>query len=211
MLGAARGWSCAAARRSTRRTASRSWARCARRGGRFAHVVERALAPPTAAIIGVCDVRARPGAIANGIQPAHAGGGPQRLARRATRRRRGGAARVGRRRHRVALRRGKGLDVLLDAAPAILAAVPEATIVIAGDGPRARRAAARTRRPARASWSRSARRASNHLRELDVYVLAVELGGVPDRPAGGAGVRRAAGRHRRRRDARGGRARDRAS
>ena len=71
----------------------------------------------------------------------------------------------------TALRRGKGVDVLLAAAPRILEAVPGASIE---DRRRADRRGPRfAPPPIRACGSRPiGRRAANHLRELDVYVLA---------------------------------------
>ena len=71
--------------------------------------------------------------------------------------------------------------MLLDAVPAILAAVPEAEIVIAGDGPqrdelRAHPSAGRVR------WEPYRPPASNHLRELDVYVLASSWEAFPIGP-----------------------------
>jgi glycosyltransferase involved in cell wall biosynthesis len=67
------------------------------------------------------------------------------------------------------LRRQKRLDVLLAAAPAILAAVPEATVVIVGDGPEgpALRAAA----DPRVVFAPYDPPAARRLRALDVYVL----------------------------------------
>ncbi len=67
------------------------------------------------------------------------------------------------------LRRQKRLDVLLAAAPTILAAVPEATIKIVGDGPEgpALRAAA----DPRVVFEPFTPPAAGHLRGLDVYVL----------------------------------------
>ena len=100
------------------------------------------------------------------------------------------------------LRRQKRLDVLLDAAPAIVAA--GARVTITGDGPEAAALRAHPNagqveflpfHPPAAAGAARARR----LRP------AQRLGGVPDRRARGAGVRRAAGGDRRRRHARGGR------
>ncbi|HEY6891854.1 MAG TPA: glycosyltransferase [Solirubrobacter sp.] len=144
----------------------------------FSHVVERLLAPPTAAIIGVCAFE-RDLARANQLHPrmlavVHNGSPPcdeathdhsPRLV-------------VG---TVSALRRGKGVDVLLDAVPAILAAVPEAEIVIAGDGPqrdelRAHPSAGRVR------WEPYRPPAANHLRELDVYILASSWEAFPIGP-----------------------------
>jgi glycosyltransferase involved in cell wall biosynthesis len=158
----------------------------------FAHVVERVLAPPTAAIIGVCAFE-RDLARANQLHPrllavVHNGsppcpdppGGERRspLGEAPPRREPAGRVVAG---TVSALRRGKGVDVLLDAVPAILAAVPEAEIVIAGDGPqrdelRAHPSAGRVR------WEPYRPPASNHLRELDVYVLASSWEAFPIGP-----------------------------
>jgi glycosyltransferase involved in cell wall biosynthesis len=135
---------------------------------RFALGVERALAPLTAALICVCeDERAvalaagvRPRAISvvrNGC-PGCAGDAVEPVAP--------GRPVVG---AVTVLRRQKRVDVLLAAAPAILAAVPEATVAVIGEGPelQALRAAADPRvvfRPFRGP-------AARHLRALDVYVL----------------------------------------
>ena len=75
------------------------------------------------------------------------------------------------------LRRQKRIDVLLAAVPAVLEAVPEATIVVVGDGPEAAslRAAADPRvvfLPFRAPSAR-------FLRGLDVYVLPSEWEAFP--------------------------------
>jgi glycosyltransferase involved in cell wall biosynthesis len=142
----------------------------------FSHVVERLLAPPTAAIIGVCAFE-RDLARANQLHPrmlavVHNGSPP--CSTPAT----GEGLTVG---TVSALRRGKGVDVLLDAVPEILAAVPEAEIVIAGDGPqreelRAHPSAGRVR------WEPYRPPAANHLRELDVYVLASSWEAFPIGP-----------------------------
>jgi glycosyltransferase involved in cell wall biosynthesis len=70
------------------------------------------------------------------------------------------------------LRPAKRLDVLLDAVPRILAAVPEATVRIVGDGPegpalRAHPAAA----DPRVVFAPFAPPSARHLRALDVFVL----------------------------------------
>src|SRR4051812_43758832 len=88
----------------------------------FAHVVERLLAPPTAAIIGVCAFE-RDLARANQLHPrmlavVHNGSPPCPALPQDP-----GGFVVG---TVSALRRGKGVDVFLDAAPAILAAVRQA-------------------------------------------------------------------------------------
>jgi glycosyltransferase involved in cell wall biosynthesis len=150
----------------------------------FAHVVERVLAPPTAAIIGVCAFerdlaranQLHPRMLAvvhNGSPPCGVDDGDTAASPHAAR-----APIVG---TVSALRRGKGVDVFLDAVPAILAAVPEASFVIAGDGPqrdelRAHPSAGRVR------WEPYRPPASNHLRELDVYVLASSWEAFPIGP-----------------------------
>jgi glycosyltransferase involved in cell wall biosynthesis len=164
----------------------------------FSHVVERLLAPPTAAIIGVCAFE-RDLARANQLHPRmlavvhngsppcveHAGDGSQRERRSplgdASQRREAAGRVVATVGTVAALRRGKGVDVLLDAVPEILAAVPEAEIVIAGDGPqrdelRAHPSAGRVR------WESYRPPAANHLRELDVYVLASSWEAFPIGP-----------------------------
>src|SRR4051794_17164990 len=133
----------------------------------FSHVVERLLAPPTAAIIGVCAFE-RDLARANQLHPrmlavVHNGSPPC-----ATAPERPGGVVVG---TVSALRRGKGVDVFLDAAPAILAAVPQARLVIAGDGPQEAELKAHPSAPL-VDWEPYRPPASNHLHGLDVYVLA---------------------------------------
>jgi glycosyltransferase involved in cell wall biosynthesis len=142
----------------------------------FAHVVERVLAPPTAAIIGVCAFE-RDLARANGIRPrmlavVHNGSPPcPDLAR-------GEGLVVG---TVSALRRGKGVDVFLDAVPAILAAVPDAELVIAGDGPQEGALKAHPN-AGRVRWEPYRQPAWTHLRELDVYVLASSWEAFPIGP-----------------------------
>jgi glycosyltransferase involved in cell wall biosynthesis len=70
------------------------------------------------------------------------------------------------------LRRAKRLDILLDAAPRILAAVPEATVHIVGDGPEgpALRAHPGAADP-RVTFAPFAPPSARHLRGLDVFVL----------------------------------------
>ena len=142
----------------------------------FSHVVERLLAPPTAAIIGVCAFE-RDLARANQLHPrmlavVHNGSpacdGPLK---------RPGLV-VG---TVSALRRGKGVDVFLDAVPAILAAVPGAELVIAGDGPQAAELQAHPSAKL-VRWEAYRAPASNHLRELDVYVLASSWEAFPIGP-----------------------------
>jgi glycosyltransferase involved in cell wall biosynthesis len=142
----------------------------------FSHVVERLLAPPTAAIIGVCAFE-RDLARANQLHPrmlavVHNGSpscdGPLK---------RPGLV-VG---TVSALRRGKGVDVFLDAVPAILAAVPGAELVIAGDGPQAAELQAHPSAKL-VRWEPYRPPACNHLRELDVYVLASSWEAFPIGP-----------------------------
>ena len=142
----------------------------------FSHVVERLLAPPTAAIIGVCAFE-RDLARANQLHPrmlavVHNGSpacdGPLK---------RPGLV-VG---TVSALRRGKGVDVFLDAVPAILAAVPGAELVIAGEGPQAAELQAHPSAKL-VRWEPYRPPASNHLSELDVYVLASSWEAFPIGP-----------------------------
>jgi glycosyltransferase involved in cell wall biosynthesis len=168
---------------------------------RFGLAAERALAPATACLIAVCeaergfarDAGLRPRELAvvhNGCPPCAAEPAPPRD--------RPVVGTVS------TLRPAKRLDVLLDAAPRILAAVPEATLRIVGEGPeepalRAHPAAADPR-VAFAPWTPPA---APHLRGLDVYVLcsgweAFPIGvleaqacGVPQVAADVGGVREA--------------------
>ena len=128
----------------------------------FSHVVERLLAPPTAAIIGVCAFE-RDLARANQLHPrmlavVHNGSpacdGPLK---------RPGLV-VG---TVSALRRGKGVDVFLDAVPAILAAVPGAELVIAGEGPQAAELQAHPSAKL-VRWEPYRPPASNHLRPVEI-------------------------------------------
>jgi glycosyltransferase involved in cell wall biosynthesis len=169
----------------------------------FSHAVERLLAPPTAAIIGVCAFE-RDLARANQLHPrmlavVHNGSppcSPGDRPRGGTDPRGGGEVRGGGGALAAdvpyddsapvvgtvsALRRGKGVDVFLDAAPAILAAVPRARLVIAGDGPQ--EAELKTHPSAGlVRWEPYRPPASNHLRELDVYVLASSWEAFPIGP-----------------------------
>jgi glycosyltransferase involved in cell wall biosynthesis len=158
---------------------------------RFGLVVERALAPLTAALICVCEderdvarahaIRPRrlvvvhngcpacagaagdvaPGGAAAGGSGDPAGAVDPVLARLHAQGPVVGAVTV--------LRRQKRLDVLLAATPRILAAVPHATVAIVGDGPeeQALRAAA----DPRVVFLPFTAPAARHLRALDVYVL----------------------------------------
>jgi len=141
----------------------------------FALVVERTLAPTTAALICVCDFE-RDLARAKRLRPrrlavVHNGAPACPVVERAPGLVVGTVA---------ALRRGKGVDVLLEAAPRILDAVPGASIVVAGSGPQeeALRAAA----DPRVRFERYRPPAANHLRELDVYVLASSWEAFPIGP-----------------------------
>jgi glycosyltransferase involved in cell wall biosynthesis len=135
----------------------------------FAETVERALAPLTAALICVCEAErgfARTAGLPLGdrlvvvhnrcpacADPAVAGDG---LA-------------VG---TVSTYRRAKRLDVLLDAAPAILAAVPEATVRLVGEGPEAPALRAhRAARDSRVVFAPFTPPSAHHLRGLDVFVL----------------------------------------
>jgi len=148
---------------------------------RFALTVERSLAPRTAAIVCVCDDE-RQVALAHGIGPVgrlavihngcpvcDAGAAPDpRLLELAADGLLVGAVTV--------LRRQKAVEVLLAAAPAVLAAVPAARIAIVGDGPE--RAALAEHAAAlglegdpRVAFLPFTGPAARHLRALDVYVL----------------------------------------
>jgi glycosyltransferase involved in cell wall biosynthesis len=142
----------------------------------FSHAVERLLAPPTAAIIGVCAFE-RDLARANQLHPrmlavVHNGSPPCEPRAREPGFVVGAVS---------ALRRGKGVDVFLDAAPAILAAVPEAELVIAGDGPQEAELKAHPN-AGLVRWESYRPPASNHLGELDVYVLASSWEAFPIGP-----------------------------
>ena len=142
----------------------------------FSHAVERLLAPPTAAIIGVCAFE-RDLARANQLHPrmlavVHNGSPPCPAPDHDP------GLVVG---TVSALRRGKGVDVFLDAAPAILAAVPQARLVIAGDGPQEAELKAHPS-AGLVRWEPYRPPASNHLRELDVYVLASSWEAFPIGP-----------------------------
>jgi glycosyltransferase involved in cell wall biosynthesis len=144
---------------------------------RFATAVERMLAPRTDAIVCVCDAE-RELAESRGIRPrgelavAHNGcppcNGTAPEPALVALRERGpviGAVSV--------LRRQKRLDVLLSAAPRVLAEVPEASVVLVGSGPEEARLRAHaaalgvdvTFVPYRPPSARA-------LRALDVYVLS---------------------------------------
>jgi glycosyltransferase involved in cell wall biosynthesis len=143
----------------------------AARGRRsFGLAVERALAPLTAAIVCVCEQehalavahRIRPrrelAAIHNGC-PACAAEPDPELARL-------GGPVVG---AVTVLRRQKRLDVLLAAAPRILDAVPEATVVVVGNGPE--EGALRAAADPRVVFLDFRAPAARYLQALDVYVL----------------------------------------
>jgi glycosyltransferase involved in cell wall biosynthesis len=147
---------------------------------RFGLAVERALAPLTDTIVCVCEqergvaiaARVRPrgrlAVVRNGC-PGCAGAADPELARLRQRGPVVGAVAV--------LRRQKRLDVLLAAAPRILDAVPEATVVVVGNGPEgeALRAAADPRvvfLPFRGP-------ADRYLQALDLYVLPSDWEAFP--------------------------------
>ena len=147
---------------------------------RFALAVERALAPRTAGIVCVCederDVARAHGIAApelvvihNGCPPCDADVEPDpRLVALANGRPLVGAVTV--------LRKQKAIEVLLEAAPAVLAAVPEACIAIVGDGPErdalgARAAALGLAGDERVAFVPFTGPPARHLRALDVYVL----------------------------------------
>ena len=145
---------------------------------RFSLAVERALAPATAAIVCVCEDE-REVARAHGIRAPqlaviHNGcpscdpavePDPRLVAL--------GGPLVG---TVTVLRKQKAVEVLLEAAPAVLAAVPEARIAVVGDGPErdalGRRAAALgLAGDERVAFLPFTGSAAAHLRALDVYVL----------------------------------------
>ena len=140
----------------------------------FGVVAERALAPWTDAIIGVCEferglardngLRARVEVVHNGCEPCPSDVpvAPEILALRGPV---VGAVST--------LRPAKRLDVLIDAMPAVLAAVPDAQFVIAGDGPLEADLRAQAARlgvaPVFLPWQPPTYR---FLQGLDVYVLS---------------------------------------
>jgi glycosyltransferase involved in cell wall biosynthesis len=131
----------------------------------FGLAVERALAPLTSAVICVCEDEravARASGIRTPLHVVHNGCPPCAGAPVA-----GTGVTVG---AVTVLRRQKRLDVLLDAVPAILAAVPQTRVRIVGDGPEgpALRAHPAARHVEFAPYGGDA---ASHLRELDVYVL----------------------------------------
>jgi glycosyltransferase involved in cell wall biosynthesis len=138
----------------------------------FGVVAERALAPLTDAVIGVCEfertlareqrLRARVEVVHNGCAPCPDIPVAPEL-----------AALDGLVVGAVStLRPAKRLDVLIDAMPAVLAAVPETTFVIAGDGPLEAELRAQAERlgvaPVFLPWQPPTYR---YLKGLDVYVL----------------------------------------
>jgi glycosyltransferase involved in cell wall biosynthesis len=142
----------------------------------FGLAVERALAPRTAAIVCVCEderelaraegIRAPLEVIHNGCPPCDGVAPDERLLALAAAGPLIGAVTV--------LRRQKAIEVLLDAAPAVLAAVPEARIAIVGDGPEREALGARARALGlddRVAFLPFTGPPSRHLRALDVYVL----------------------------------------
>ena len=148
---------------------------------RFGVVTERALAPLAARIVCVCEDERRV-AEAAGLAPArltviHNGcPAPDPAtepdpAQAALREDGPVVAAI------AVLRRQKRLDVLLDAAPQILAEVPEARIAIVGDGPErdglhARAAALGLQRDPRLAWLPFTAPSARHLAATDVYVLS---------------------------------------
>jgi glycosyltransferase involved in cell wall biosynthesis len=137
---------------------------------RFGTVVERALAPLTAAIVCVCEYE-RELARATGLRPRRLvvvhNGCPACEAEMAPETRGPVIGAIS------TLRRAKRLDVLLDAFPQVLAAVPDATLVIAGEGPEEgalHAQAARLKVPV--TWLPFQPPPARYLRGLDVYVLS---------------------------------------
>ncbi len=143
---------------------------------RFGVVVERALAPLTSTLVCVCEFE-RDLARATGLRPRAAavvyngcpecdGGGDARVAAL-----RAHGPLVG---TVSTLRPAKALDVLVDAAPAVLAAVADARFAIVGDGPLEAELKAQARRlglESRFVFLPFQAPSSASLRPLDVYVL----------------------------------------
>jgi glycosyltransferase involved in cell wall biosynthesis len=132
---------------------------------RFSVVVERALAPLTAALICVCEDE-RQVAIAHRVRPqrlavVHNGSPPCEAPAPARGERPPTVGAV------AALRRQKRIDVLLAAAPRILDA--GAVVKVIGDGPEA--PALRAQADPRVIFEPFTPPSARHLRELDVYVL----------------------------------------
>lgn len=148
---------------------------------RFGIVVERALAPATAALICVCEFERglarerglRPQRIAvvyNGCPPCPGGDTaamPEGLV-------------VG---TISTLRPAKALDVLLDAMPAVVEAVPEAKLVIAGEGPlEAELHALADQLRLDVTWLPYEAPPARYLRGFDVYVLSSAWEAFPTGP-----------------------------
>jgi glycosyltransferase involved in cell wall biosynthesis len=140
---------------------------------RFGTTVERALAPVTAAIVCVCEFE-RELARATKLRPrrlavVHNGCPGCDAAPQAEQTERPGPV-IG---AISTLRRAKRLDVLLDALPGVLEAVPEASVVIAGEGPEeAALHAQAIRLGVPVTWLGFTPPAARYLRGLDVYVLS---------------------------------------
>jgi glycosyltransferase involved in cell wall biosynthesis len=146
----------------------------------FGLAVERALAPLTAAIVCVCE-QERDAAVAHGVRPrrelavihngcrACAGEADPAVARLRERGPVVGAVTV--------LRPQKRLDVLLAAAPRILTAVPEATVVVVGNGPEL--ASLRAAADPRVVFVPFQAPAARYLQALDVYVLPSDWEAFP--------------------------------
>ena len=139
---------------------------------RFGLVVERALAPATAALICVCDSERRL-AIQHRLRPrraevVHNGGCPPSPNGDVAKMPEGlvvGAVGV--------LRRQKAIDCLLDAMPAITAAVPQARLVIVGDGPlEAELRAQADNLGLDVTWMPFEPPTARYLRGFDLYVLS---------------------------------------
>ena len=144
---------------------------------RFSLTVERALAPGTAAIVCVCEderevarahgIRAPELAVVrNGCPPCDPAAEPD-PALVALGRPLVGTVTV--------LRKQKAVEVLLEAAPAVLEAVPEARIAIVGDGPERDALGARAAAlglDERVAFVPFGGATAPHLRALDLYVLS---------------------------------------
>jgi glycosyltransferase involved in cell wall biosynthesis len=158
---------------------------------RFGVVVERGLAPVTAALVCVCeferDLARETGLRARRIEVVHNGCPPcdeTTPVDEEVRRLRARGPVIG---AVSTLRRAKRLDVLLDALPAILAAVPDASLVIAGEGPEGPALHAQAARlglsdDPRLRFAPFTPPAARYLRGLDVYVLSSSWEAFPIGP-----------------------------
>lgn len=159
-----------------------------RRRRAFAWAVERALSPATAAVVCVCEYERRLAAstrlgppdrfalVRYGAPPCGEDGEDAQLSEFA----RGGptAAVV------AALRPQKAIETFVDAAPAVLAAVPAARLAVVGDGPEREMLRERARRTGllddpRFAFLRFRPPSSRYLRSIDLYVLPSSWEALP--------------------------------